>query len=319
MTTFLEWLPLASSTLQPIALDFAINTIGWGFTVLTKAGSKFYDLTGSIAFVITATYSYSRGAETTTLMRQGVATGMIVFWSVRLGAFLFIRILKHGGIDKRVEKHVSNHRRFAIMWFLQGVWVAMNLLPVLTINANAKTLFAPLTIWDSIPLTGYTLGLGLQILADEQKNEFNKHNKGKWINTGIWKYSQHPNYFAEFIIHSSIAIFCAPALWKGTFSQKVVAFSPLFEMLLIRYVSGIPILQRDGMEKWGNQPEYIEYRKSTSLLIPWPYRVTNDLDEVKTTIRGGGGGAGGAGGITKNRSRSRSSKTATMAQRSKRS
>jgi len=314
--SILSWLlPPAVSTFQPLVLDFAVNALGWSVTLLTKSGSKFYDLTGSLAFVLTATYSFARGSGTT-LIRQKVATGMIVLWSVRLGAFLFARILKHGGIDKRVEKHVSNHRRFAVMWFLQGVWVAMNLLPILTINANANTLNAPLSLWDAFPIAGFAVGLSLQVIADEQKNSFNEKNKGKFINTGIWKYSQHPNYFSEFMIHSSLALFCAPALFKGTTSQKIVALSPLFEMLLIRYVSGIPILQRDGMEKWGNDADYIEYRKSTSLLIPWPFRVSNDLGDERSSARGGFGGGATS---SKHRSRSRSSKTATMSQRSKRS
>lgn len=307
-------LPLATSTIQPIVVDFAINFLGWATTIFIGSGSKYYDFTGSLAFIITNIYSHTHGSGTS-LIRQRIATGMIVIWSARLGIFLFNRILKHGGIDKRVEKHVNNHQRFFTMWFLQGVWVMMNSLPILTLNAHGKTMTTPLTILDGIQIVSYLLGLTLQIIADEQKSNFNVKNKGRYITTGLWKYCQHPNYFAEFLIHSSIALFCAPALFQGTLSQKLVVFSPLFEILLIRYVSGVPILQNDGMKKWGKEPDYLLYRKNTSLLVPWPWHVTNEVVTTVSSSRLGSGGGGGGTTPSKNRSRSRSSKTATMAQR----
>jgi steroid 5-alpha reductase family enzyme len=115
----------------------------------------------------------------------------------------------------------------------------------------------------------WVIGFLIEIIADSQKRAFrrNPENKEKFINTGLWSWSRHPNYFGEITLWVGMAIFAMPIL-NGL--QWFTLISPLFVILLLTKVSGIPMLAKKGQERWGDNPEYQAYLKSTSLLIPMP-------------------------------------------------
>jgi len=115
----------------------------------------------------------------------------------------------------------------------------------------------------------WAFGLAIESIADIQKYRFNqnKKNKDKFINTGLWKYSRHPNYVGEILCWIGIYIFTFPSL--STFQQIIALASPLFIVILLLFVTGLPPLEKSADNKWGKQQDYKEYKRRTSILIPW--------------------------------------------------
>ena len=88
---------------------------------------------------------------------------------------------------------------------------------------------------------------------------------GKFVNTGLWSRSRHPNYFGEITLWIGIAVIALPVL-RGW--QFVALISPIFVTLLLTKVSGIPLLEKKADKKWGGQEDYEAYKKKTPVLIP---------------------------------------------------
>lgn len=93
------------------------------------------------------------------------------------------------------------------------------------------------------------------------------HQQGKFIHTGLWAYSRHPNYLGEILQWSGLWL-SASSVMRGP--QYLSVASPLFVWFLLRYVSGIPILEKQAMKKWGSDPSFQDYTRNTPLLWPWP-------------------------------------------------
>jgi steroid 5-alpha reductase family enzyme len=191
-----------------------------------------------------------------------ILTLMVIAWGLRLGIFLFIRIRKMKR-DKRFDGMRESFFRFLKFWVLQGLAVWVILIPALFfINSEInKIIWVGVFIW--------ILGLIIESTADFQKYQFkqNKKNKDKFIQTGIWKYSRHPNYFGEILCWIGIYVFVFSSL---TLSQKIIGLaSPLFIIILLLFVTGLPMLEKYADKKWGKKKDYQEYKRKTSILIPW--------------------------------------------------
>ena len=221
---------------------------------------KFYDLAGSSTYIFAVSYILYDSSENFINLILGVA---IIVWAVRLGTFLFFRI-KKAGEDKRFKEIKQSPTRFFLAWSLQGMWVSMCSLCALT----------ALSTDTGVVLNGYLyLGLGvflfgflIELIADKQKSKFRsiEGNKDKFINTGLWSKSRHPNYFGEIILWLGISIMSISSL-SGL--QYLTLVSPLFTYLLLVYVSGVRLLEESGNKKWGHLDSYKEYVKSTPVLF----------------------------------------------------
>jgi steroid 5-alpha reductase family enzyme len=94
-----------------------------------------------------------------------------------------------------------------------------------------------------------------------------KKNRGKWIASGLWKYSRHPNYFGEILVWIGIYVFVFSSLIG--FERLYALASPLFITFLLVFVSGLPQLEKGADKKWGHLKAYREYKRRTSTLILW--------------------------------------------------
>jgi len=103
----------------------------------------------------------------------------------------------------------------------------------------------------------------LQIIK-KTKFKSNPENKDKFINSGLWKFSRHPNYMGEILLWLGISIISLSSL-EGL--ELATLISPLFTYLLLVYVSGIRILEHNGDKKWGHLDSYKSYKKNTPRLI----------------------------------------------------
>lgn len=223
---------------------------------------RFYDLAGSSTFLYLAIQTLRWGG--TFHFRQKVQTGMVATWAVRLGMFLFTRVMKDGG-DSRFDKVKGNPKVFFIYWTLQALWVWMTLLPTMIVNSEKKD--KPLGIRDYLGWALWVAGFLMEATADYQKTVFkaDPDNAGKFISTGLWGISRHPNYLGEIMLWSGLYL-SASSVMSGY--QHISVVSPIFVYLLLTRLSGVPILERMGMKRYGQNPKYLEYVKNTAVLIP---------------------------------------------------
>jgi steroid 5-alpha reductase family enzyme len=223
---------------------------------------KFFDLTGSITYITITILAviFSAGVDA----RSILLSVLVVIWAVRLGTFLFRRI-QRAGKDDRFDAIKPSFIRFLNVWTIQGLWVtftaAAAMVAITTTNRRGLDVFA------LVGLLVWMIGIGMEIAADAQKSRFNANpeNNGKFIQTGLWARSRHPNYFGEITLWIGIAIIALPVL-QGW--QWVALISPVFVILLITRVSGIPLLEKKADQKWGGQEDYEAYKKRTPVLIP---------------------------------------------------
>jgi steroid 5-alpha reductase family enzyme len=244
-----------------VAYAFALNWLVFIFAYI-KQTEKFFDLTGSLTYisltVLAVLLSPVRDARSWLLM------ALVLVWAGRLGSFLFLRIRKAGKDDRFDELKVS-FVRFLNVWTIQGLWVTFTLAAALAAitTANRK----PLGIFALVGFLVWVLGFTFEAVADAQKNRFRADpaNKGKFISTGLWSRSRHPNYFGEMTLWLGVAIIALPVLsgW-----QWVAMISPIFVFLLLTRVSGVPMLEKKADTKWGGQEDYEAYKKNTPVLFP---------------------------------------------------
>ena len=223
---------------------------------------KFFDLTGSITYisVITIAVIFSAKADA----RSILLAALVVIWAARLGSFLFSRI-KKAGKDDRFDEIKPSFIRFLNVWTIQGLWVTFTMAAALVaITTNTRKEL------DGFAVVGFLVwvfGFVIEVLADSQKSRFSAkpENKGKFIQTGLWSRSRHPNYFGEIVLWVGVAIIALPVL-QGW--QWVAMISPVFVTFLLTRVSGVPLLEKKADKKWGGQEDYETYKKKTPVLIP---------------------------------------------------
>jgi steroid 5-alpha reductase family enzyme len=223
---------------------------------------KFFDLTGSITYisVIALAVCFSAGVDS----RSVLLAALVIIWAVRLGSFLFGRI-KKAGKDDRFDEIKPSFIRFLNVWTIQGLWVTFTMAAALVaITTSARK---ELDVFAVVGFLVWVFGFAFEVIADTQKSRFsaNPDNKGKFIQTGLWSRSRHPNYFGEIVLWIGVAIIALPVL-QGW--QWVAMISPVFVTLLLTRVSGVPLLEKKADKKWGGQADYEAYKKSTPVLIP---------------------------------------------------
>jgi len=192
---------------------------------------------------------------------------LVIIWATRLGTFLFRRIRK-AGKDTRFDEIKPSFIRFLNTWTLQGLWVTFTLAAALA--ASTATTRKELDVFAAIGFLVWVFGFTFEVTADTQKSRFraDPKNKGKFIHTGLWAWSRHPNYFGEIVLWVGVAIIALPVL-RGW--QWVTLISPVFVALLITRISGVPLLEKQADERWGGQEEYEAYKERTPVLIPRPH------------------------------------------------
>lgn len=223
---------------------------------------KFYDLTGSITYISITTLLVLSLSQIN--QRSVLLLVLVVVWAARLGTFLFTRVIKEGQ-DSRFAEIKVNFSKFLLTWTLQGLWV--------TFTAAAAWAGITSTVkkelgW--VPLIGFLIwafGFFFELVADAQKSRFTSMptNRGKFINEGLWSLSRHPNYFGEIVLWIGIAIIALPVL-KGW--ALLTLISPVWVIIQLTLISGVPMLEKKADERWGEQEDYKNYKKSTPVLIP---------------------------------------------------
>jgi len=251
-----------------VALAFVIQWVAFVPAYILQT-ERFFDITGSITYVLVAGTAVALTGRLDA--RSLLLLSLVTIWAIRLGSFLFQRILR-AGKDARFDDLKPSITRFLMTWTIQGLWVTFTLAAALATMTSAVQVTLDAFAW--VGLAIWLVGFAIEALADIQKSRFRKNpaNKGRFIQNGLWAWSRHPNYFGEITLWFGIAVIALPVL-RGW--QWLSLISPLFVTLLITRISGIPLLEKRSDEKWAGQDDYELYKSRTSVLIPWPPKRTS--------------------------------------------
>ena len=174
-----------------------------------------------------------------------------------------MRIHKDGE-DKRFRTIKPSATQFFMTWTLQGLWVSLCSMCALTAISSDSGIVANALFYLGLGL--FIFGFGIEVIADKQKTAFRSvpENRDKFITTGLWAKSRHPNFFGEIVLWTGIAVMSFSSL---TGLQYLTLISPVFTYLLLVYVSGVRMLEAQADKKWGDNEEYIKYKTDTPVLI----------------------------------------------------
>jgi steroid 5-alpha reductase family enzyme len=197
---------------------------------------------------------------------------MTAVWGLRLGIYL-LRRWRREGEDQRYVRILRKDReagRFAFA-ALTKVWLGQAVL-LMTVSSPAQVgiltnvAVIPLGPMVAAGLALYLVGLTFECVGDWQLARFKADpaSKGKVLDTGLWRYTRHPNYFGDACVWWGIWLCCAAAGWQYALATLP---GPLFLTFTLTKWSGKPLLEK-GLVK--NRPGYAEYVARTSGFIPWP-------------------------------------------------
>lgn len=244
-----------------VALFVYMNV--WFVVSLLKKRNDVADIAWGLGFVLIAWLSLLLSPEVSI---RGLLVGVLVtIWGSRLAWHIAKR---HRGRpeDARYQAWRMQWgkwfvlRSYGQVFMLQGLLLALVVAPVVLLNVYP----ASSLVWsDALGLVIWLVGFYFESVGDAQLRKFvsDPSNKGKLLQTGLWRYTRHPNYFGEVTMWWGIWV-----LSLGSMAPLVAIVGPLTITYLILFVSGVPLLEK----LMSTNPAFAEYARKTSKFIPWP-------------------------------------------------
>lgn len=245
------------------ALIFIYVLIGWLISLALK-NSSIMDIMWGFGFLIVAWFYFIYSAEGL-ISRKLLMSFLVTIWGLRLSAHIYLRN-KGKGEDFRYKNWRMQYSNkwwwfsFFKVFLLQGFLMWIISAPLLGSQFGGRN--NPIGFIDFLGALLWIVGFSMEALSDYQLSVFKSKpvNKGKVLDSGLWKYSRHPNYFGEAL------------QWWGFFLISAAAgnvwtiFSPSLMTFLLLKVSGVSLLEKSIVK---NKPGYKEYIEKTNAFIPW--------------------------------------------------
>lgn len=233
----------------------------WYLVSLLARRNDVADIAWGLGYVLICIYLFNTQAKTSLPLLN---YSLVSIWAMRLSIHIFLR--NRGKTeDFRYLQWRKNWgksfywRSYLQVYLLQGFFLWIIAAPVIVIGVSGEN------PWNLITYLGIALwGIGFffQAIGDHQLARFIKIRKDQEevLQSGLWKYSRHPNYFGEILMWWGIFIISLPLphSWIGLLGPSTITF-------LLVFVSGVPLLEK----RYAKNPAYAEYQKRTSMLIPW--------------------------------------------------
>lgn len=229
---------------------------------LWRKDNSLADIAWGPGFLLVAAVGlFFSGNET---LRQWIVLALVAVWGLRLAVRIYRR--NHGkGEDFRYQKwreEWGKHwiiRSYFQVFMLQGLFMWLISFPLIIINSNS---IHSLGWVDYLGICVWLTGFIFEAVGDAQLDRFlrNPNNRGRILDSGLWRYSRHPNYFGEVLQWWGIFVIAlsVPNGW-------ISIIGPLTITVLILKISGIPLLEK-SMAK---NPDFKAYQSRTSVFIPW--------------------------------------------------
>lgn len=241
---------------------FFLQLIFFVYAVIQKT-DKVTDPSYGLTFIVASITSMYLVSEYISMYKVLLLL-LIVVWGLRLAIYLFVRILKTGK-DERFDGIREKPFKFAGFWILQAISVFIILLPTTYVLLLEQSTY--ISTFSYIGFLVAISGIFIESIADMQKYIFKsqEENRGKWIQSGLWKYSRHPNYLGEILMWLGVFIYTLPYINDWAIFTVI---SPMYITYLLLFVTGIPTLEKRDMERYGNNEKYLEYVHNTGILLP---------------------------------------------------
>jgi steroid 5-alpha reductase family enzyme len=245
--------------LLALALILGIGVVAWAVSVAIR-NVAFVDSLWSLFFLVAALVFAT--AAWPLSARGLLVTVLVAIWALRLSIYITARNWGEPE-DYRYQKiRANNEPGFAfkslyIVFGLQGVlawFVAMPLVPAIMNPGEIGVLeMVAAALW----LTGFVFEAG----GDYQLAKFKREpsNRGRVLNTGLWRFTRHPNYFGDFCVWWAFYLFAVAAGGWWT------VLSPILMSLLLLKVSGVALLEKTISKR---RPEYADYIRRTNAFFP---------------------------------------------------
>lgn len=223
------------------------------------------DIAWSYAFAaLAAYYALAAGGWP---VRRALVGALACIWSVRLGTHLAVRVLGHHPVED--GRYLVLRQRWAgnLTWEMfkffqfQALSVVVLGAAFVCASVNPSPSLHPFEIAGAalwlVALTG-------EALADRQLAAFKRDpaNRGRVCDTGLWRYSRHPNYFFEWLVWVAFFVFALGSPWGW-----VAIVGPACILWLLLRVTGIPMNEEQNLRSRGDA--YRRYQATTSAFVPW--------------------------------------------------
>ena len=247
-----------------LAAAAGLLTLVWIVSLIRKDAS-IVDPFWSLAFITLGT-TYRFASDTEYGARPAWVLGLLVIWGVRLSAYLFWRNAGKGedyryrAMRKRQGPRFPIKSLFTVFW-MQAILAWIVSLPLLSAVDGTNAL----GVFDYLGMAFWAVGIFFEAAGDLQLARFkaNPANQGKVMNSGVWAYTRHPNYFGDFMVWWGFFLF---ALGAGGWWSFV---GPLLMSVLLMRVSGAALLEKKLTK---TREGYEEYVRTTNAFFPGPKR-----------------------------------------------
>ncbi len=235
-------------------------TLLWLISLQLKDASIVDPFWGPGFAIVATTYYLVDGRY---LNRGTLILGLVTLWAARLGYHLYVRNRREGEDPRYTAMRKARGKQFPLLSLFTIFWFQAFLLWVISapiLGSIASQ--APLGFFDIVGTLVFLIGLTIESIADNQLSLFRAvpAKKGHVLDTGLWRYSRHPNYFGEAVLWWGLYLIAvgAEAYWA-------IVGPMLITFLLLRF-SGVPMLE-EGLR--ASRPDYAEYIKRTSSFVLW--------------------------------------------------
>ncbi|MBN2246095.1 MAG: DUF1295 domain-containing protein [Candidatus Aminicenantes bacterium] len=235
------------------------------FVALLKKDNSIVDIAWGGGFILVAGLTFFLNGDWT--LRSLIVTCLVVIWGSRLALYILIR-RRGKGEDFRYAKWRKEWgqwfvlRSFFQIFMLQGLLLLIISYSVILVNHSTKK---GLGFLDYIGILVWIFGFFFEAVGDYQLYKFKKkaENKGKIMQSGLWRYTRHPNYFGEAVMWWGVFLIALSVRhgWTAVISPLIITF------LLLR-VSGVIMLEK----KYEENDEYATYARKTNAFLPWLQR-----------------------------------------------
>lgn len=257
----IAWL-LAGNLLMVVAA----MTLLWGVAVRIRDVS-FIDAVWPMAMLFLALVTWPRTDGEA--LRSALLVGLCAAWALRLGVHLFLRWRAHGE-DRRYTDLIGRQMKTGKSWPLvallfvflpQAVLAWLTSLPV-QLGQVAGTPAVGWLGWAGVAL--FVVGLAFETIGDAQLAAFRRDpsTRGQVLDTGLWRYTRHPNYFGDACVWWGLFLIAAE-----TGPGLAAILGPIFLTFTLTKWSGIGITEKSIHS---SRPGYADYVRRTSAFIPWP-------------------------------------------------
>ena len=224
---------------------------------LVKKNNGVVDVGWGLGFILIALFTFIKNGSYTLL--QLIGTTLVIVWGLRLSLHIYARNkskpedFRYANWRKQWGKWL-NLRAFFQVYMLQGFLMLLIAISIIVINSYSYSRFGVVSI---IGFLLWVFGFIFESVGDYQLKKHLKKSKSI-MQTGLWKYTRHPNYFGEAVQWWGLGLMALSIAWLSLLSPIIITF-------LLLKVSGVPMLEK----KWKDNKEYQKYKKHTNAFFPW--------------------------------------------------